>query len=55
MILRIWRGPSELKTGKHSSFQEGLERDPGTYRPVSLISVPDKNKEKIMLGLLKNT
>mgnify|MGYP001856981673 CR=1 FL=1 len=32
-------------------FKKGKKEDPGTYKPVSVTSVPEKNREKIMLGL----
>ena len=34
-------------------FKKGKKEDPGTYKPVSVTSVPEKNREKIMLGLIE--
>jgi len=39
-----------LEAEKHSSFKKGKKKDLGKYWPVSVITVPGKIMEKIMLG-----
>lgn len=50
MVLVLQEFPAGWKLGTVLIFQKGKKEDPGTHRPVSLISVPSKITEKMILG-----
>lgn len=52
-ILRVWRGLTKLKAGKYCPRFQGKKEVSGNLRPVSLISVPDKIMEKVVLGVIE--